>query len=359
MKIIIHGATHSSNFGDFLFAKIFYEALSKENHEVYFYDIPKIGMSNFFKKFLSYNKTLTKKDISESDALVYMSGGYFGERTKTLEETAIRYIRYIPIGQRMMRLKKKIYIIGVGGAPISNKILRKKFVKLINYARLVIFRDEATTKYYEKNGAKNSIITTTDTALLLSKTIKINKEKMGIKLNSDNKHIFLHLSGDEKTDNIIIRTVIPAINKFQQNNKKWTVIIGQDNICKNDRSDEVYKIIKSNNKQVYHYEDPMELYNLLGNVDLILTPKLHVGIVGASLKRSVISFPYHAGKTTRFYEQIGYSDRCTPITVLNRDKLLTDMNKYKDEQIIIPDRLIRLSQSNIDLLLKKIKEDEK
>ena len=359
MKVLLHGATNGSNFGDFLFAKIFYEELEKNYHEVYFYDFPKIGISKFFRKNLNYEKKTSIRKLLQMDALVYISGGYFGERKGGVKESIIRFIRYIPIGLLFMKLKKKIYIIGVGGAPISNKWLRGKFVKITNYADLVIFRDKKTSNYYKKHGVDRDVVTSTDTALLLSKVIIPDKNNAGVKLMDKKNHMFIHLSGNLKTDKQIERVVIPAVNEFIKRNNNWVVIVGQDNIYHEDYSDVILKKVHAKNKLKFFYDDPMKLFNLIGSVDLILTPKLHVGIIGSSLMRSVISFPYHANKTKRFYEQIGYPERCTPLNVLRTSSLLNDILKYKDNKIVIPEELIQLSKTNISLLLDRLNGYEK
>ncbi len=359
MKIVLHGATNGANFGDYLFAKIFYEELTRAGHNVFFYNFPKIGISTFFKENLNYTKHLGVGELLRANALVYISGGYFGERSATKKETIIRYLRYIPIGSFFKLFKKHIFIIGVGGAPISSKILRNKFVKLINYSDLTIFRDNRTTEYYLKHGANNDIQTSTDTAIFLSKIINVNNNT-GIEL-SNKKHIFLHISGDKKTDEQIIKIVIPAINEFLNYNENWDIIIGNDNICKNSHIQIIYDKINTTKKYIYNYNDPLQLYNLLGNMNIVLTPKLHVGIVSASLKKSVISFPYHPEKTTRFYKQIGYPERCTPIGKLTTEKLLHDIKEYDNKPIVISRKITRQSEENITRLLRKIEEleDEK
>lgn len=51
---------------------------------------------------------------------------------------------------------------------------------------------------------------------------------------------------------------------------------------------------ESRYKQLVPYGYPTQLCNILNEMDLIITPKLHVGIVGATLSKSVISFSIHA-----------------------------------------------------------------
>ncbi|KUP05274.1 hypothetical protein Q73_13485 [Bacillus coahuilensis m2-6] len=58
MKIMLHGATSGTNFGDYLFASIFFDRINQVNNngENLFLEAPKIGISNFFKNELKYTK---------------------------------------------------------------------------------------------------------------------------------------------------------------------------------------------------------------------------------------------------------------------------------------------------------------
>ena len=76
MKIILHGATNGSNFGDFLFADIFYNKVLEcnENGENVFFEFPKYGIGDFFRNELGYTHKQTVGDILTADMLVYISG---------------------------------------------------------------------------------------------------------------------------------------------------------------------------------------------------------------------------------------------------------------------------------------------
>ncbi|KUP05273.1 hypothetical protein Q73_13480 [Bacillus coahuilensis m2-6] len=107
------------------------------------------------------------KEIITSDMLVYISGGYFGERDASLKENLIRFLRYVLIGGVFILRKKPIAIIGVGGGPLKNPILRKSFCKLINSASLVTVRDDETANYFKSYGVKNEMLVTSDTAQII------------------------------------------------------------------------------------------------------------------------------------------------------------------------------------------------
>ena len=133
MNIILHGATNSSNFGDFLFAKMFYDRLEKINNgKNKFYEFPKLGIGDFYRIYIPYDKKQKIKDLKNADLLVYFSGGYFGESNSSLKETFIRYVRYFMIGKYFCKKKKKIAIINkIGKTPFL--ILLNSFLLLLKY----------------------------------------------------------------------------------------------------------------------------------------------------------------------------------------------------------------------------------
>lgn len=311
---------------------------------------------------MNYTYRQKFKDLLKADVLVYISGGYFGERTNTLKESIIRFIRYIPIGLWFAIRKKDIMIIGVGGAPISNKILRKSITYIMNKSRLIIVRDEVTQKYFKEAGVKKNILTTIDTALSITEDMipKLD-EKIETKINDMKckKNIFLHLSGNNKIDNLMLEKIIPSLNNFLREHKEYSVIIGQDNIGKNNADNNLIDKIITEKKYYYEYDNPWQLYALLKKIDFIITTKLHVGIIGCNLEKSVLSFPLHPEKTKRFYKQINGIERCIPLKEVDKIKVLELLNKYHDEPIVLDDKIRRLACKNLDLMEKEVKEMSK
>lgn len=60
---------------------------------------------------------------------------------------------------------------------------------------------------------------------------------------------------------------------------------------------------------VEDYSTPDRMVALLSSIDVVVTPKLRVGIVASALGRYVCATPLHL-KTIRFYRQIGAEERC-------------------------------------------------
>ena len=83
------------------------------------------------------------------------------------------------------------------------------------------------------------------------------------------------------------------------------------------------------------------------DMDLIITPKLHVGIIGAALGKSVVSFPEHAYKTSRFYANINEEGRSMRLECVNQDEALRMMEKYAAVPITIDKNVRKLAMENL------------
>lgn len=362
MRVIIHGATNGSNFGDFLFADIFYKKISSinKNGKTLFFEFPKYGIGDFFRKNMRYNKKMKIGDLIKADLLVYMSGGYFGERTPSIKESLIRFVRYMPIGILFKIKRKPILIIGVGGGPISNKYLRKIMCSIMNYAKVITVRDEVTANYFKKYGVSNKLIVTSDTAQII-------KPEMLPQLDSDvkkdikelfkgKKIIFLHAIASKDGGEFFAEKVIRPLNNFLLKHKEYGVIIGFDQKSSKSIKDlTLKKKLQCDTVYCYDYKNPWQLVSLLNEVNMIITPKLHVGIVGATLSKSVLSFPIHSEKTKRYYSQIGVPERSVSLKQLT-DKMAEDMlEKYHDKNIILPQTVIQAASKNLEILEEEIR----
>lgn len=357
-NVLIHGAINTSNFGDVLFINIFYKAIKKNKKlNPIFIGEGKYSLSDFNRKELKYYNKVSKKEAEHADILVYMSGGYFGDDNKSFIKGLQRYYRYFKIGLKFVKLKKPIVIIGVGGGPLFNPFCLRAAKKIMNNSKLIIVRDDFTKNYFKSNGVKNDITVTADTALAIKKDIipKLdNKIYDEIKLKIGNKKIiFFHISVTKKGNSELINKVLPAINKFIEENDDYGVIIGRDGYKDEELShSDLYKKIKTKYKYAYNYYSSIQLCSLLNNVDLIVTPKLHVGIIGSYLGKSVISISVHSSKTKRFYQQIGQIDRCIQMNDANSVIIYTLLKKYKNKPINIPTNIINSANENIEKILE-------
>lgn len=356
MKIVIHGATNLSNFGDILFAHLFYDYLTSfKGIQVDFLDFPRYGIGSFCRKELNYYRKLRLKGILEADVYVMMSGGYLGDDMTSFKENIKRYIRYLLPAIIFQILNKPVYVMGVGGGPLSSKLLRKTTVKILNKAAVINVRDEETKKYFLEYGVKNNILVTADTALTItSSMVPPLNIKTDVRYVLDNyKVLFLHLVAVESADKTMADTIIPAVNRFMIEHQEYGIILCLDGLSQGKAIEnyESYKRLNCNNKVVYNYSDVWQLCSLLSKVDFVITMKLHVGIVSSALSKSVISFPLHLEKVERFYRQIGEKDRSIHIRDLTEDIAYNMICKYFDKPIIISDELRSKAKTNLTSIM--------
>ena len=353
MKVVIHGATNLSNFGDILFAHLFYNKCIECGMETSFYSLPPYGIGVFLRKELNYQKKEGVLKFLKNDALVLMSGGYFGEDKKTKINTIKRYFRFFFPARLFMITGKPIYILGVGGGPLLSYFLQKSAVKILNYAKLVYVRDQETKDYFCEYGCNNEIIVTSDTALCIGNytfpKLRIDRQE-NTQLN-EMRNILLHIMMDDERDTKISELVVPAINRFVDEHSEYGVVVCTDGVPKGDlRKTKSFQAIRTNNKFAFNYKNSLELCSLINSIDVAITMKLHVGIVASALHKSVISFPMHREKVQRFYKQIGESDRCVSFNDISENVVYEKLRIYHQIPIEIPEEIKSLSLMNLEAI---------
>ncbi len=356
--VAIHGAINTSNFGDVLFARMFYKACkSIPNAEVDFLQIPKFGVGKYVRDETGYDRKCGKFEYLKANALVLMSGGYLGLDNTSLYYVLHLYFRFIFPALLFQMKRKPVYIIGVGGGPIDSKWLRRKVVKLVNRAQKIIVRDEETRDYFLEYGVTNSIELSTDTALSYDKRSIPQIEDEGfINLFHNKRIMFLH---SERPLNLeITKKIIPSINTFLEKHKEYGVVFGYDydySINESIEETACFKKLCCETKYAFKYTNTDQMIALLNASDCIITTKLHVGIMGALCGKSVISFPTHREKTQRFYKQIGCPERCVHFTKVNDDIVLQQLEQYHNKPISIQEALINKAKNNL-LFVNELKK---
>ncbi len=335
-KIVLHGATNwgSSNYGDYIYADMIYNYLLKKGFQVRCFQPSRY----FLKNLKNYNKQENFK-ISTMDALVYLPGGYFGEgHNARLIDNLIHWIRFIPIGLWAAIKKKPIAILGIGAGPLHWVPLKFAVKYICMHASLITTRDE-----YSYNTLKTlcpfnqSIRKSFD--LIVAEQNLINHAD-----NSSLNHpvLLVHYNHSHEA----LKKFAYATKKFKKKHPEYKVVISSDQILENDRSlfDEFRSISQIANCSFHQYTTPEEMTDLISRSNLILTSKLHVGVVGAVMEKSVVSVPCHPEKTMRFYSEIGETGRCLELDTSSPDEICNIMEKYRLKGILINRRFAGLAE---------------
>lgn len=347
MKILLHGAINYSNFGDFLFAKIFYEHIKSSGKEVEFYSHPKYGISAFFCKYLAYQPSEKnyKTQMKHCDALVFIPGGYFVECSKKDILSRLKHIkRYFLPALYFIKKGKPIYILGVGAGPFGKGLYRKLALKVLNHAEVIHVRNEESKQYCLELGVTKDIKVTADTALLIKDFMPAHDTAPA---HPSNKKFMLHLSAGHSTAQRMMAHIVPAVKAFLTKNPEYQLCFVTDGLSAKSLQEEYTAVFREFHPISLPYDDPMKLCSHLAAASIVVTTKLHVGIVSSVLGRSVFSFPAVPEKTLRYYRQIGEADRCIPLTQVTSEDVLALLESKQDTGICVPQALTDLAIENL------------
>lgn len=352
-KILIHGSVNTTNFGDVLFAELFYNYI-KDNHigEPHFLSTSRLGVSNYVREYISYHDDFRLKDLRQASLLVLMSGGYFGDFKKRFRGSLTRWAKYAFVYYYARLFGIPVVVCGVGGGPLFHWFNRASFCSLLKYAKRVTVRDEQTKEYFEKLGVRDKIVTTTDSALVITRNTypildNVVKEELQKKIG-EKRMIFIHVPHVVHVIDAYKQHLIPAVNQFIEKHPEFGVVFITDE--DHGIPDDLVGLTKTDYKYVYEYTQPDQLCALLNYADLVITAKLHVGIISAALGKSVISFPLHIHKTWRFYSQIGEQERTIPLADMTTELVLNQIQKYYNSPITISQELREKAKQNFSII---------
>lgn len=355
MKVLLNGATSGTNFGDFLFAKMFQETLIRLIGEdnVYWYK-SRYALSSFYAYHLNYHRNYRLADI---DALIFISGGYFHGDDHCLKDYVIRYLRYFHIGIRCLLRKIPFAIIAVEVGPTKNCMLRLIEKTILKHAKIVVVRNRESEYYASLMGAKQ-IICTADTVFAMERSLFANVTIPAEIRTCEKRKLFFHINPTIKGNHDIIQKIVPIINEFCSRHPEYAIVIGADQYT--NTQNDVFEFIRPQLSipiiLFNEYNNPLELCKVLEQCDLIVTHKLHVGIVGAYLNKSVVSFSGHTSKIERLYKQLNILERTTPLTSLTIEKGLSIMEQNHNRPIRVSPNVINSAKQNLKYLVKFIEQ---
>ncbi len=349
MKALIHGAINRSNYGDFLFAAIFSSALKERGIDVEYYCHPKYGISDFFARHLGYtpDRKHYKKTMESCDVLVYISGGYMLSHKKLLVEY-FHTKRFLPPAEYFMKSGKPIYIMGIGAGPFYKGPFARIAKELLQYASAVTFRNEESREYSASLGITREIPVTADTALVIRDYLDSNVAGIPeFEIEPGKKMLLFHTDCTAELKNKWKQIAVPAAQKFLDSHNEYRLYLASDGLA--PTYEEYAPLFSQYSPQVLRYDDPWLLTMRIRRADMILTTKLHVGILGTTFGCSVVSFPWHQ-KTARYYKQIGEQDRCIMLTDADEKTVLDQMERFEGKSVTVPEELINNARKNIELL---------
>lgn len=353
MKVLIAGATFGTNFGDFLFAKMFQDYIGAEiGVENVFWHKNRYTLSDFYLKYLNYHNLPYK--LSDIDVLVYMSGGYFCGLDRNFKDVVLRFIRYFGIAFRCIIRRIPICAIAIDVRESSNWFTNRVQRYILRHCKLVTVRNEESLFCLDKilKGSTVEYHCSTDSVFAMERSFFSNVDCSFVSRGFNGKRLFLHSKPRFVRMDDYMNKIIPIVNLFIKNHPEYSVVISADQYSENQKEILMYisSKILSPNKEIYYYENPIALCKVLDMCDIIVTDKLHVGIVGCYLGKSVISFSGHTDKIARLYNQLGIKDRTIPLRELTIDSGIKMLETKYSEPVCVPEEITRMAKNNFKTL---------
>lgn len=325
MKIAVHGSYFMRNFGDTLLIKTACDWIKEMGYDDII--LPTVSSDKEAEEIGA--KRVSQDEWGEIDLLLYAGGGYFGEPNSDFigrnRWAYLNYKRHVKLYQALN--PKNTIVFGLGFGPISNPYLRKKVINIFKSSRLVYLRDEESMEYAKKyKYTRGNLNRGVDLALSVGLEKKIYQP-------SKNNVIGLHIPiVDKKLVNkyyLLFQNVINigSVEIFCDAPKQTDLINHEDSFN--------YRLLKRHNIKINPYQGPEELINNLRRCRLIVTSKLHVGILAASMGIPVYSVPIHT-KVERFYKQINYMEQCNPIyqfDIQKHENIISNITKLRAANI--------------------------
>lgn len=354
-KVLLNGATRGTNFGDFLFAKMFQEHIAEKvgaGNVAWF--TSRYAYSAYYKKYLENSNQFP---LRETDALVYISGGYFGGNDKTLKQLIIRYLSYFSIGVIFALRKMPYAIIGVEVASCRSKWMNAVQKFILSRAAVLTVRNEESFRAVKAMGIENAICTA-DSVFAMPDSLFDGVEAPSLE-GAGTPRLLVHMNPIRAKNERIIRRVIPVVNRFVKAHPEYHVVLACDQYSQEQRAalDEVAALVEGPVTTV-EYQNPLALYRVIEQVDVVVTTKLHVGIVGARLGKSVISFSGHTEKIQRLYSQLGEGSRTCPLDQVTEEQGVALLEAYHNKPMCVSQEITdaaRVNFAQLDAFLDRLR----
>ncbi|PKR89658.1 hypothetical protein CXZ10_09870 [Pleomorphomonas diazotrophica] len=347
LRVRLHGAFEVENFGDILLAKIFANWVQEAG------GIP-VGTSvpAYLQSELDL-ATSTKADVA---GVIMIGGGYLGEPPRSLVGRwfwgeKLRH-RHLAVMRAAKQAGLPYCITGVGFGPITNLLARREAVQLMSNATSVTFRDNESMDYASKYGFGQGSLSA-DAALSLRDlplSLQATQERDRIAPKDGRRLVLVQLD----------RSLLTREGQFLE--RQLSRQLARDDLkvvgISDQRGTEVsngHKVCfekvqsKLRDAEFLPYDGVEKLIGRISAADLVITSKLHLGIVATALGKRVISFPTHS-KTQRFYRQIGRENICLPLLQCTDQKvddlLAHGLGLIGSPPERFPENILELSREN-------------
>jgi len=318
MKVFLHGSLNNRNFGDELLVSMMSFYVTRKRPGVTVHLKASEKCFDEIKQYTNVKNIKTILGISKVDTVIFGGGGYFGSPSEKLSRWDINFsYKFFPIFLLSIFLRKRILIFGTGFGPMPFVLNRWFLKRLVRRSSRVFVRDVESMRFVREDLKCDAKLTSD---MVSNRTLFMDFIKHNVPMYKykEDKYIVLHNISYNFFENTFAE---------REDLSDYHFIIMYDSE-KEFQNAEITNYLTSNNVsfEIEGYESIGKVINIISGAQLVLTSKLHVGIVSTTLGVSTISVPVHI-KTIRYYQMFKIEDIC-----LDKDQLkgLPYMSTIKD-----------------------------
>ena len=309
------------NFGDELLTDLYKFWITKT-------DVP-ATVSHLSIGQLGALSSVDRATLDGASCLIFTGGGYFADGDTGTSHRVRRHLRalrnrqvYFTVFKRAQRRGMPCAVLGLEVGPLANGMYRRAVREILAAAKMVVVRNEESRQHANQilgfdRGAQVHI----DSALALDgaeldESFPRRSPAPGDTIEeADETRIGLHIHqlGADVTEPDCVRLVQRIVSHASAERPVRLFFIHdqQKNGAHPSRSTQAQQAILNEFPEttVVPYHSPRHTIDTIRAMDLLVTTKLHVGVVGRAMAVPVLSLGTHT-KIRRFYEAIGEPDSC-------------------------------------------------
>ncbi len=342
-KIILCGAVscEGKNFGDWLMLNLLENRIYSIIPDA---QILYTGGTNYGRFFF--------RSYFTADAFIYTPGGYLGYIEKNysgnVRKTYQRIMYYYLPGLIFSMKKRPMALFGQGIGPYEYPVLRGMLRRVGNCCSLITVRDTVSCNLLRKVGVKRQIYTTADCSQVLRQHDLIweSRESLHVKEKLKDKFkIYICYFNMQEWKVKLIKAL-----KTYMEDSRYGFVIGADSDYNRSDFQKFVKEFPGDRTVAFDYRDHRQLLSIYHEIDAVLTCKLHTGIVGCTMEKSVLVFAVQYEKTKLYYERIGYKERVENLYTITSKEMKQKIERYLAEPVRLPEKILALANKNYELL---------
>lgn len=314
--VYILGSFMNDNFGDYLIYQETIDCIKEKFGD----DIVIVSsdVSTFYDQYTKVNRMTHKRCLKKADYIVMTGGGYFGEGNRKKLLWNLYFIRYYGLKALDIALSKKSFIIvGVGAGPFKYFFSRWITRYVFNKSVFSSVRDQESKDFLKKIGVRKDVEMHADWILGMEPKKYLDSNFRLKRICANEEYLVVHIISKRTEPEQGVDLIANEINDFLSIHNQMKIVVTCDQTKSDvyERTKELSSLFDPNRTEYYEYKSPRELMSILNGARLVITDKLHVGIVSMNLGKNVVSVPLH-NKTPRLYKQLNRSDYCVMMNAI-------------------------------------------